>query len=135
MDIKDKLTKTCCFPTVFDKKGKDGRPRSELAYYRCDHDGFRWWSTLWPVNVELETPELIAEFDAVYAAFVTAFPTLADLKDYCVQNLMPTSDPTEFNAFLDLDGPGRYWLRMITRDHDYNLYLHCMSKTGTENKV
>ena len=128
MNIKENLTNTCPFPAVFTDKGSDGRPKAELAYYRCDYDGCRWWNTLWPVNVEHETEELVEEFDAVYDAFIEAFPTLSDLKDYCFQAFLPTNDPTEFNAFLDFGGPGWYWLRIITREHDYNLYLHCMCK-------
>ena len=40
-----------------------------------------------------------------------------------------TGDPTEGNAYLELEH-GRYWLRMITRKGDYNLYLHVLSKAA-----
>ena len=127
MGIKDMITKTCPFPSVFKDKGANGRPRSELVYYRCDYDGCRWWTTVWPVNADLETPHLIRELDAVYDAVLTTFPNLSVLKEYCEKNLLPTSSPTEYNAFLD-GTHGRYWLHIITREHDYNLYLHCYGK-------
>ena len=38
-------------------------------------------------------------------------------------------DPTEGNAYLELEH-GRYWLRLITRKGDYNLYLHVLSKAA-----
>lgn len=129
MDLKEMLSKTCPFPQVFDRKdrARANRPESELAYFRCDYDGYRWWNTVWHIHPELETPELVKEFDGVYKAFTEAFPTLQDLTRYCMKELSPTSDPTEYNGFLDLEF-GRYWLRMITRKGDYNLYLHCYSK-------
>ena len=106
MNIADKLLKTCPYPAVFDGLKLWERPKPELGYFRCDYDGYKWWNTVWPVNVELETDELIAEFDSVYDAFLDTFPTLSVLKEYCEQNLLPTDSPTEFNAYLDLGGPG-----------------------------
>ena len=87
MDLKKLMTGTCPFPQVFDNKdkAKDNRPESELAYFRCDYDGYRWWNTVWPVNKALETDDLIDEMDAVYDALQnqvnatnTALETKAD---------------------------------------------------------
>lgn len=137
MDLKKLMTGTCPFPQVFDNKdkAKDNRPESELAYFRCDYDGYRWWNTVWPVNKALETDDLIDEMDAVYDAFIAAFPTLASLRRYCKEHLITMgSTNTEYNAFLDLGGPGLYWLRLITREKDYNMYLHCYSKQAVEEE-
>ena len=137
MDLKKLMTGTCPFPQVFDNKDKtkDNRPESELAYFRCDYDGYRWWNTVWPVNKALETDDLIDEMDAVYDAFIAAFPTLASLRRYCKEHLITMgSTNTEYNAFLDLGGPGLYWLRLITREKDYNMYLHCYSKQAVEEE-
>ena len=40
-------------------------------------------------------------------------------------------DPTEGNAYLEMEH-GCYWLRMITRKGDYNLYLHVLSSVAME---
>lgn len=126
--MKEKMLKACPFLQVYEDKGTNSWPANELAYIRADYDGYRWWNTIWPVNETLKTPRLAAELDAVYDAFREDFPTLEDMKRYCQQELSPTYDPTEFNAFLSLEH-GYYWLRMITREGDYNLYLHCYRKT------
>ena len=111
------------------QKGENGYPRSELGYFRCDYDGYRWWNTVWPINRSLGTPELITEFDSVYDAFLKAFPTREAMRKYCLAHAEPTSEGTEFNAYLTMEY-GFYWLRMITRKGDYNLYLHCISKAA-----
>ena len=127
-DLKTKLTKDSPFPDVWKHNGENGRPVSELGYIRADYDGYKWWNTVWPTNKSLETPELIKEFDSVLNAFYDAFPSLSDMIRYCMRELDPMSDKSEFDAYLDLGGPGFYRLRMITRRGDYNLYLYCYSK-------
>ena len=119
MNLSGKLTKTCPCPDAWDRKNERGYSAAELEYFRCDYDGYRWWDTVWPINPEVETPELTEEFDAVLEAFKETFPTLDDLKDYCHKHLLPHPSPIEFNVWLDLDGPGYY-----------NLYLHCLSKAA-----
>lgn len=127
LDLKSLLVCTCPFPQVFDDLDVNKRPKAEIGYFRADHDGSHWWNTVWPAyHKELETPELIDEFNTVYETFIETFPTLSDMKDYCLEYAEPTEDPTEFNAYLELKH-GWYWLRLITR-RDYNLYLHCYSK-------
>lgn len=133
MNLKDKLIRENPYPQAWQDKGDNGYPRSELGYFRCDYDGYRWWNTVWPVNGHLSEPELVKEFDSVYDAFLKAFPTREKMRKYCQEQAEPTSDGTEFNAYLDLKY-GFYWLRMITRQGDYNLYLHCLSKAALAQK-
>lgn len=126
--MKEKLTKNNPYPQVW--QNMDGRnPSGEMGYIRADNDGFKWWSKAFPIHKELETKELIAELDSVFEAFTAEFPTMDELADFCLEKAEPTSDPDEFNAYLELEY-GFYWFRMITRTHDYNLYLHCISKTA-----
>jgi len=127
-DLRKELKKACPFTHIFEDKDPGGRPKSEMGYFRCDYDGYRWWNTAWPVNNDIETPELIEEFDSVYSDFMETFPSLKDLEKYCMQ-LEPTSDRTEYNTYLSRKH-GWYWLRIITRKGDYNLYLHCYKKTN-----
>lgn len=126
--IEKLLNKNPC-PEAWQDKGENEYPKSEMGYFRCDYDGYKWWNTVWPVNRELETPELIREFDSLYDDFLKVFPSREAMGVYCRSHAEATSDPTEFNAYLELEH-GFYWLRMITRKGDYNLYLHCLSKAA-----
>lgn len=130
MNIADKLTKTCPRPSAWrrEKRNEKGFSKAELGYFRCDYDGYKWWTTVWPVNKELEEPELATEFNAVLASFLETFPTLSDLRKYCNARFLPHERAFAIDAFLDLDGPGLYWLRIRLPEKDYNLYLHCISK-------
>ena len=133
MKWTDRLSRINPCPEAWQDKGENGYPRSELGYFRCDYDGYRWWNTVWPVNGGLATPELTREFDSVYDGFLKAFPTREKMVRYCREHAEATSDATEFNAYLTMEH-GFYWLRMIDRKGDYNLYLHCISKAALAEK-
>lgn len=111
----------------------DSRPNSEVGYIRADHDGWRWWNTVWPIHKELETPELLAEFDAVYNAFTQEFANLNEVGRFCQKSAeaVGTDRGVEYNAYL-MGEYGFYWLRMNTRKKEYNLYLHCYSRAMLE---
>lgn len=130
MNLSDKLSKTCPCPSAWDRKNERGYSAAELGYFRCDYDGYKWWNTVWPINPELKSPELVTEFNSVLDSFYETFPTLDDLKSYCHKHLLPHPSPIEFNVWLDLGGPGYYWLRIRLIERDYNLYMHCISKAA-----
>ena len=132
LNLIDLLTAENPCPQAWADLGNDGRhPKAEVGYIRADFNGYRWWNTVWPVNKALETPEIVAEIDAVYDAFLRDFPSLEAVRRYCRERAEETSCDTEFNAYLEMP-LGFYWLRLITRDRDYNLYLHCISKVALE---
>ena len=130
----EKLSNKNPCPEAWKDKGEDGYPKSEMGYFRCDYDGYKWWNTVWPINHELETPELIREFDSLYDSFRQVFPSREAMAIYCRAQAEPTSDSSEYNAYLELEY-GFYWFRMITRKGDYNLYLHCISKAALSGGV
>ena len=125
-NLKDKLNKNLPFNDVWITKDDTGYPKSELGYIRADHDGYRWHNTCWSAHRDLGTDKLIAEFDAVYDAFTRSFKDLSAMAKWCGDNAREVSYD-EFNAYY-VGEYGCYWLRMITRRRDYNLYLHCYSK-------
>lgn len=140
MNLKEKLTIKCPCPEAWSKEKRDKQDfsKAEMGYFRCDYDGYRWQTSIWPVHKEIEEKDLIDEFDSVLAAFRETFPTLADLKKYCRKSLPTSNDPVVYDVYLDLDGPGYYWIRIRLIPHDYNLYLHCISKnalTANDNKI
>lgn len=127
--LRRKLTTTCYFRSAWDDKGDERYPKSELCYIRAYHDGDQWCSTVFPINWELKTEKLAREADSVYAAFRKAFPDLKAVRSYVEHEAEKLDDPTEGNAYLEMEH-GVYWLRMITRKGDYNLYLHVLSRAA-----
>lgn len=131
-NIINALEVNCPFPDVFEEKeaseGTGSRYRRKLVHIRADYDGSKWWNTVWPCHDELATPEIRREVDAVYEALISkdAFKDLETLRSFCSefpQALANESATDEYNFYLESVYCG-YWLRCITRDKDYNLYLH-----------
>lgn len=130
-NLKDKLYARLPFGDVWLVKDEKDTPVSEVGYIRADHDGNRWWNTVWPMHDDLRTSEICAEIDEVYDAFMRSFKDLGALRKWCYANARQVSD-TEYNAYY-IGEHGCYWLRLITRFRDYNLYLHCYSKASMKS--
>lgn len=132
--LKDKMIAECPHPRLWDADNCDdtGKPVSELGYIRSDHDGSRWWNTVWHVHDAIGTPALIDEFDEVYDAFMRTFKDLHSMSKWCSANAGRTGSYDEYNAYYEGEF-GFYWFRMITRRKDYNLYLHCYSRQAMES--
>ena len=132
--MKDKLLTKCSFSDAWGTREGDRYPKSELGYIRAYIKDGRWWNTFFPVHWELHTPELVEEFEQVYAEFTKEFLTLGAVIRYVVHEAEKLdNDPDEGNAYLELKH-GLYWLRMITRKGDYNLYLTCLSRAAYEQQ-
>lgn len=131
MILRDLLRTSNPCPQAWEDVDETGRPRAEVGYIRADHDRYRWWNTVWPVHRELTTTEIAAEIDSVYDAFIREFPDLTAVSRFCREQAESTSCDTEFNAYLEMP-LAFYWLRLITRQGDYNLYLHCVSKAALD---
>jgi hypothetical protein len=124
--LKKKLISTNPCPELWEKK--DGKyPEREVGYVRSYHDGYCWASTYFEVNPNFDRRDLLDEFGQVFVAFKRSFKDLNAMSKWCREFAQPTSDPTEFNAWFG-GREGIYYLRMITRRGDYNLYLHCLDR-------
>lgn len=132
-NLKDKLIANCPYPRLWDEPNLDatGYPTCELGYFRCDHDDYMWHKTLWVAHDELQTPELVAEFYALFDAFRRAFKDRADMAKWCRKNATTSGwDYAEkYSAYYEGEY-GRYWFHMNPRRGDYNLYLHCFSRAA-----
>lgn len=104
-------------------------PERELAYSRSDFSNGRWYTTWFHCDPVPSDPEVVQEVDAVMDALLE-MPEFVNFRAFrrtamlCAER---TSEPTEFNLYgetkhFDL------WLRLITRDKDYNLYVHYLLK-------
>lgn len=107
-------------------------PRRKIGHIRADYDGYRWWSTAWPLHGNLAKAEVTAEIDRTYEA-LTAKDALADLdtlRRFCWSHpeaqFSPNADD-EFNFYL-MGERCDFWVRLITREKDYNMYLHAYAK-------
>ena len=135
--ILEQLTTECPFPQVFQDTERreetfNDVPRRKIGQIRADHDGSRWWNTVWPCHPELATPEIAAEIDQVYDA-LTAGDALADfdtLVRFCRSHpeaqVHPNEDQ-EYNFYLE-GTHCSFWIRLITRWRDYNMYLNAYTK-------
>ncbi len=142
-NILTKLTVPCLFPEVFeDTESAENRitrvPRMKIVHIRADHDGYRWWNTVWPSHRELATPEMTREIDATFAA-LTAADALADLRAltaFCMSHMdarVSSERKDEFNFYLRGERCD-YWLRLITRKDDYNMYLTAYARRASQEE-
>lgn len=130
--LREKLKNTCSFRLVWEEKGEERYPKCELGYIRAYFKDGLWWNSVFPVNWELGTLELVQEADAVYEAFRKSFPDLKAVRDFVEHDAeQMEGDPTEGNAYLEMEH-GCYVFRLITRKGDYNLYLHVLSNAAME---
>lgn len=136
-NILEQLKTECPFPGVFeDTERAEGSfvdaPRRKIGHIRADHDGYRWWNTVWPCHQELVTQRNAAEIDRVYNA-LTADDGLANLDaliHFCRSHPEACADPEfcqEYNFYLE-GTLCNFWIRLITRARDYNMYLNAFTK-------
>ena len=137
--ILDELLMECPFQETLDDTELLERcsipvPKLKVGHVRADHDGWRWYNTVWPCHKELASPEICKEIDRVYDE-LTAADALKDLpalRSFCKCHLEACIDKEyqdEFNFFytgMHCD----FWIRLITRKGDYNMYLNAYAKNS-----
>ena len=130
-----KLTPACTFMELFSGARKTlplsgaRYPASLVAYSRSDYDGWRWWTT-WFRDEEIRlAPELAQEIDAFQSQLfaLPEFKYLWAMERMCRLYAQPTNEPTEFNLYAET-AHFQIWLRLITRERDYNLYTYFFAK-------
>jgi len=130
-----RLLPSCHFKQVFDGPKKTlpmscaKHPESLVAYSRSDYDGHKWWTTWVPCPDKKATPEQAAELDGFMDTLLAMpeFQTLSHLRRMCHLYAEPTKEDTEFNLYSETNY-FYVWLKLITREKDYNLYVHFYSK-------
>lgn len=135
--ILGRLTAVCPFPEVYEDLDMSdghvkGAPRRKIGHIRADYDGHRWWSTVWSAHGDLATAEIKAEIDSTYNALTApdALANLDTLRRFCWSHLEAQHSPEvddEFNFYL-WGKTCDFWVRLITRDKDYNMYLSAYAK-------
>lgn len=126
-----KLTPDCAFTDIFSGAQKTlplssvRHPVSLVAYSRSDYDGRQWWTTWFPDEEMRPAPELGQEIDSFQSQLLALpeFKTLRAMEWMCQLYAQPTSVRTEFNLYAET-AHFHIWLRLITRERDYNLYTY-----------
>lgn len=132
------LTAQCGFPDIFNGPKKQlplsivQHPASLIAYSRSDYDGHRWWTGWFEAEAERPPKELAQEIDRFQSALfaLPEFRTIWDMKRMCRLYAQPTSERTEFNLYSQTERL-YIWLRLITRERDYNLYCYFYKRPDT----
>lgn len=132
------LSDVCCFPHIFSGPKKSVplstvlHPESELAYSRSDYDGRQWWRNWFPCTKKKSPPVLAKEIDTFTNQLMALpeFRTIWDMQQACRTYAEPTADPAEYNLYAETDH-FYIWLRLITRETDYNLYCHFYVKNAS----
>ena len=135
--ILGRLKTVCPFPKVFedvddaDSYGP-GEPRRKIGHIRADYDDFRWWNTVWGSHWDLATPKMANEIDQTYEALTAkdALHNLNALRRFCWSHPEAQAGPEadeEFNFYL-VGETCDFWVRLITREKDYNMYLNAYTK-------
>jgi hypothetical protein len=126
-NIIKNLSRYCNFADTFKHNDETRHPVSEMGYIRGDHDGRQWWTNPFTIHPELNTPERARELDAVCDAFVDTFPNLRSLEAFCIENAEDLRHDNEYNLYYE-GSECNYWIRVIIRQRDYNLYIHAYVK-------
>lgn len=132
------LVPVCSFEQIFTGPKKlfplssVEHPVSEVAYSRSDYDGRKWWRTWFTSNEDKVAPELSAEIDQFSNALMKLpeFKSLVAMRQLCRLCAQPTGSPTDFNLFSETEH-FYIWLQLVTRERDYNLYVHFYLKSQT----
>lgn len=142
-NILSKLLVECPFQeTLDDTELVEGcslpAPRLKIGHLRADHDGWRWHNTVWPCHTELATPEICKEIDSVYDKLTAAdaLKDLPTLRRFCESHMEACIDK-EFRDEFSFFYVGKhcdFWIKLTTREKDYNLYLSAYAKGQCRKK-
>lgn len=130
-----RLLRDCNFQRVFSGPKKKlllnsiPYPASLIAYSRSDYDGYKWWRTWFSGQEEKAPPEVASEMDAFMDALfaLPEFKNLRSMRRACKLYAEPTTEKTEYNLYSETEHC-YIWLRLITREKDYNLYVYFYDK-------
>lgn len=130
------LTHICTFGSIFEGSKKlfplssVEHPACEVAYSRSDYDGRKWWRTWFPSGEEKVGPPLSQEIDQFSDALMEMpeFQSLDAMGRMCRSCAQATGSPTDFNLYSETEH-FYIWLQLVTRERDYNLYVHFYLKS------
>lgn len=136
------LVPTCTFEHIFSGPKKRfplssvEHPVSEAAYSRSYYNGRKWFRTWFQSDEDKLESHLCKEID-LFSDALLAMPelkTLRAMERMCRSCAQRTTSPTDFNLFSETEH-FCIWLQMVTRERDYNLYVHFYQKSQIDKGV
>lgn len=130
-----RLLPHCSFSQIFEGPKKRlplssvEHPVSLVAYSRSDFNGRQWFTTWFTDENARPEKELAQEIDSFQDALLALpeFQNLRSMTQMCRLYSERTTEPTEFNLYSETEH-FHTWLRLITREQDYNLYVYYFLK-------
>ena len=126
-----RLLPTCSFTQIYNGPKKKlplsslEYPVSLVAYSRSDFDGRQWWTNWFGRPEDKPSQELAQEIDTFQNALLKLpeFQSLWSMERMCRLFAQKSSDKCEFHLYSQIEH-FNIWLRMVTREKDYNLYVY-----------
>ncbi len=138
MDKKEnrlfEMKETCNFLDVFehcseapDSLSSGKYPNAQIGHIRAYWNQDGWNGSYFPCRGNLWTKAFNRESQDIFRCLVTQFDNLERLRKFCKEH--PASCVSEYEYDFFMNGRAAdYWIRFITRENDYNLYLKGFAK-------
>lgn len=128
------LKETCDFLDVFehcseapDSLSSGEYPDAQIGHIRAYWNQDGWQGSYFPCRGELWSKAFHRESQDIYRCLVTQLDNLESLRKFC--KVHPSSSVSEYEYDFFMNGHvADYWIRFITRENDYNLYLKGFTK-------
>ena len=103
-----------------------------VIYARCDHDGYKWWNTWWDGAAKNKVTNLsdIGKecSEVMFDLMENVFPKgVQDIYGYLLSGKTECLGDKEGNIYY-LGTHANYWIRLIARKGDYNMYVKAFIK-------
>lgn len=128
------MKETCNFLDVFehcseapDSLSSGKYPNAQIGHIRAYWNQDGWNGSYFPCRGNLWTKAFNRESQDIFRCLVTQFDNLERLRKFCKEHPASYVSEDEYDFFMN----GRaadYWIRFITRENDYNLYLKGFAK-------
>lgn len=133
-NVRFELLEKCNFSEVFEHRSKAPdslstleQPDAQIGHIRAYYDGHVWQGSYFPCRNYLRTSAFDEELQNIYQCLVTQLHTLETLRVFCEKYPKAKVGENEYHFFMN-GHAADYWIRFVTRNNDYNLYLKGYAK-------
>lgn len=101
----------------------------KIGHARIDHDKYQWYKSWWNGDARNEaTSSQINEINEVYRNVLQLFPNgVPSIKSYMQKHPEIKISNDEGNLYYSTKDTN-FWIHLIARQGDYNIYIHCYLK-------
>ena len=128
------MKETCNFLDVFehcseapDSLSSGKYPDTQIGHIRAYWNQNGWQGSYFPCRGNLWSKAFNRESQDIYRCLVTQFDNLERLRKFCKEHPESYVSEHEYDFFMN-GCAADYWIRFITRENDYNLYLKGFAK-------